>query len=205
MTIYSNATVGDGLMSQIPALLISVATGMIVTRSASESNLNEDVSKQFTSQPKVLIIAGAVMLCLIFIGFPALQIVAMSSLLIGTGVIILRKEKKPELATATGGAAPVEEVASEASYYKNIENVYGLLHLSLIHIFPASALEEMMGDFVSKYTRMLKRTTDENKELVRKQLIQNALDRSPLELKAVLQEVQLDTLDPCLLYTSRCV
>lgn len=60
---------------------------------------------------------------------------------------------------------------------------------------PASALEEMMGDFVSKYTRMLKRTTDENKELVRKQLIQNALDRSPLELKAVLQEVQLDTLD----------
>ena len=134
MTIYSNATVGDGLMSQIPALLISVATGMIVTRSASESNLNEDVSKQFTSQPKVLIIAGAVMLCLIFIGFPALQIVAMSSLLIGTGVIILRKEKKPELATATGGAAPVEEVASEASYYKNIENVYGLLHVEAIEM-----------------------------------------------------------------------
>ena len=42
MSIYSTSTVGDGLMSQIPALLISVATGMIVTRSASEANLNED-------------------------------------------------------------------------------------------------------------------------------------------------------------------
>ena len=51
MNIYSTATVGDGLMSQIPALLISVATGMIVTRSASENNLNEDVAKQFLSKP----------------------------------------------------------------------------------------------------------------------------------------------------------
>ena len=54
MQVYSTATVGDGLMSQVPALLISVATGMIVTRSASENNLNEDVIHQFTSQPMVL-------------------------------------------------------------------------------------------------------------------------------------------------------
>ncbi|MEG2086565.1 MAG: flagellar motor switch protein FliM [Angelakisella sp.] len=60
---------------------------------------------------------------------------------------------------------------------------------------PAAALEEMMGDFVSKYTRMLKRTTDENKEFVRKQLLQAALDKSDLELKAVVDEIQLDLTD----------
>ena len=55
---YSVSTVGDGLMSQIPALLISVATGMIVTRSASDADLNSDVLKQFSSQPRVLIMAS---------------------------------------------------------------------------------------------------------------------------------------------------
>ncbi|MEG1027809.1 MAG: flagellar biosynthesis protein FlhA, partial [Oscillospiraceae bacterium] len=58
LTTYSIATVGDGLVSQIPALLISTATGMIVTRSASKENLSAEMTKQFLSQPTVLIIAG---------------------------------------------------------------------------------------------------------------------------------------------------
>ena len=89
-SIYSTATVGDGLMSQIPALLISVATGMIVTRSASENNLNEDVSQQFLSQPTVLIMAGSVMACLVFIGFPPVQVLSMSALLITLGILARR-------------------------------------------------------------------------------------------------------------------
>ncbi|MEG1943259.1 MAG: flagellar motor switch protein FliM [Angelakisella sp.] len=60
---------------------------------------------------------------------------------------------------------------------------------------PAVGLEEMMADFISKYTRMIKRTTDETKEQVRKQLIMTALNRSDLELKAVINEVQLDMSD----------
>ena len=87
MQIYSISTVGDGLMSQIPALLISVATGMIVTRSASDNNLNEDVSKQFLSQPLVLIMAAIAMVMLIFIGFPAAQILVMSGILLVLGLI----------------------------------------------------------------------------------------------------------------------
>ena len=52
MTTYSIATVGDGLVGQIPSLLISTATGMIVTRAVAEGSLNDDVSKQFLAQPK---------------------------------------------------------------------------------------------------------------------------------------------------------
>lgn len=51
MQIYTTSTIGDGLVSQIPALLISVATGMIVTRSASENSLSEEVTRQFLAQP----------------------------------------------------------------------------------------------------------------------------------------------------------
>lgn len=56
---YSLLTVGDGLVTQIPALLISTATGIIVTRAASESHLGSDMVSQVFSQPRVLYIAAA--------------------------------------------------------------------------------------------------------------------------------------------------
>lgn len=132
LNTYSTATVGDGLMSQIPALLISVATGMIVTRSASESNLNEDVTKQFTSQPMVLIMASLAMVVLCFIGFPVLQTLIVSGTLFTLGVVLLRKSRAAVAAPAAEGPPPAQEVASEADYYKNIDNVYGLLNVDQI-------------------------------------------------------------------------
>jgi flagellar biosynthesis protein FlhA len=57
---FSLLSVGDGLAAQIPALLISVATGIIVTRSASKDDLGTDVVKQITSQRKAPLVAGAV-------------------------------------------------------------------------------------------------------------------------------------------------
>ena len=84
LTVYSIATVGDGLVSQIPALMISTATGMIVTRAASEGNLNEDVKAQFLSQPRVLIISGMVILLMALIpGAPIIQIAILGCILIG--------------------------------------------------------------------------------------------------------------------------
>ena len=67
MQIYTTSTIGDGLVSQIPALLISVATGMVVTRSASENSLSEDLTSQFLAQPKVLMTAGGAAACLCLI------------------------------------------------------------------------------------------------------------------------------------------
>ncbi|MFC0558588.1 flagellar biosynthesis protein FlhA [Halalkalibacter alkalisediminis] len=55
---YTLLTVGDGLVSQIPALLISTATGIVVTRAASEGNLGHDITKQIFAYPKMLYIAG---------------------------------------------------------------------------------------------------------------------------------------------------
>ena len=131
LSVYSTATVGDGLMSQVPALLISVATGMIVTRSASENNLNEDVIHQFTSQPMVLIMASLAMVCLCFIGFPIPQVLTMSAMLMALGVVLMRSQQKKAVA-AVEGPAIKEEVTSEADFYKNIDNVYNLLNVDQI-------------------------------------------------------------------------
>ncbi|MFD2333208.1 flagellar biosynthesis protein FlhA [Cohnella sp. GCM10020058] len=60
---YSILSIGDGLVSQIPALLISTATGIIVTRAASEGNLAEDLTSQLFRYPKLLyIVAGTILL-----------------------------------------------------------------------------------------------------------------------------------------------
>lgn len=134
MQIYSTSTVGDGLMSQIPALLISVATGMVVTRTASESNLNKEVVKQFLSQPTVLIMAGISLSTLSFIGFPILQVITVSVIMVAVGILTRKKQKEMlELETADE-LQPTEEIASEVSYYKNIDNVYNLLNVEQIEM-----------------------------------------------------------------------
>ena len=58
---YTLLTIGEGLVAQIPALLISTATGILVTRATSEANFGQDVSAQFSSFPKVLIVAAVVL------------------------------------------------------------------------------------------------------------------------------------------------
>ena len=132
---YSTATVGDGLMSQIPALLVSVASGMMVTRSASENNINADIGKQFLSQPKVLLIAGGTLECLVLIGFPILQTTMLSVLLITMGILLFRQQKKLEVVAETAESAEqTEEIESEASFYRNVDNLYGLLNVEPIKI-----------------------------------------------------------------------
>lgn len=71
--VFTLLTVGDGLVSQIPSLLISTATGIVVTRAASEANLGEDFTRQMLGQPKALGIASGVLFFLgIIPGLPTL-------------------------------------------------------------------------------------------------------------------------------------
>lgn len=165
LNTYAISTVGDGLMSQIPALLISVATGMLVTRSTSDADLNTDVIQQFTKQPMVLMIAGAVMPFLIVIGFPPVQVLLIAATLIGGGFIIYRMESKqaqevPEAPTV------MEEVTSEVDYYKNLDNVYALLSVDPICIEVGYSLLPLVdqssgGRFMDRIVMLRKQFADE--------------------------------------------
>lgn len=136
LSVYTIATVGDGLVSQIPALMISTATGMIVTRAASEGNLNEDIKKQFFSQPVVLIISGSVIMLMCLIpGAPIIQIAILATILIALGVILLRASSREKLLTLSGdGNEVTAEDINEVNYYRNIDNVYELLNLEAIEM-----------------------------------------------------------------------
>lgn len=139
LVTYTTASVGDGLVTQLPALLISTATGMIVTRAASDASLSMDVTKQFFSHPVVMIIAGAAMsaMCLIP-GMPIAQILIISVALIAGGITIRKRKTladqlaKEEAAQPAGQAQAEQQ--DEASFYNNIDNVYGLLQIDLIEM-----------------------------------------------------------------------
>ena len=64
LDIYTVLTIGDGLVSQIPSLLISTATGILVTKTATESDMSSDLLKQLGSTPKVLQITGGTLIAI---------------------------------------------------------------------------------------------------------------------------------------------
>ena len=134
ITTYSTATVGDGLVSLLPALLISTATGMIVTRSVSEDSLNADVIRQFKAQPRAIIATGVILIFLaIMPNTPHIALGIVAIVLVVTGVMVnkgLAKEKAVQLeeAEAASRPSPLDAAApSESDYYKDINNVYSLL------------------------------------------------------------------------------
>ena len=140
LSVYSIATVGDGLVSQIPALLISTATGMIVTRSVSEGSLNEDASKQFLAQPKAIMITGAALAVMLVIpGMPKIQFGVVSlGLMLGGYMLTKRME---EAASASRKAEEMEEamsqqqqMVSEEEAFKDISNVYDLIQVEPIEM-----------------------------------------------------------------------
>jgi len=118
---FTLLSVGDGLVSQIPALLISTATGIVVTRAASDGNLGQDISRQMLAYPTMLFVAGGVILLLGLtpIGF---MVTAPVALLLFIGGYLLRRNM---------ANAPMAEqeaaIGLEEEHFKNPENVVDLL------------------------------------------------------------------------------
>src|SRR5919199_444462 len=108
---FSLLTVGDGLTAQIPALLISVATGILVTRATSSKDLGNDIADQIMSQKKAPLVAGSVICAFALVpGLPKLPF-----LIIGGGFVaigwalkngVIGPSPEPEAALAAAAAAP---------------------------------------------------------------------------------------------------
>ena len=88
---YTLLTIGDGIVTQIPALVISIGTGIIITRSATDARLSSEISKQFTNYPKTLFLVLALLGVLLFLpGIPAWPILVIAPIVAFMGVMALR-------------------------------------------------------------------------------------------------------------------
>jgi flagellar biosynthesis protein FlhA len=124
LVTYSLLTIGDGLVTLIPALLLSTATGILVTRSASEDSLGLDLTRQLLAFPRIFyIVAGLIAFFGIIPGMPTLPFFIVAGLVAILGYILQRT--KPD-SIGPDGVEAGDEAAEEA---KKPENVSSLLQV----------------------------------------------------------------------------
>lgn len=130
VSVYTLATVGDGLVSQIPALLISTSTGIVVTRSASEGSFGTDLHKQLLSNPDIMIMCGGILMIMCLVpGFPKLQFLLLAVILLGMGNYLHGRRKK--------AAKPEVQETKEAKLAeekRKPENVLNLLQVEQLEL-----------------------------------------------------------------------
>lgn len=118
LRIYGLMTIGEGLLAQIPALVVSTAAGILVTRVASEEpdqSLGGEIARQIIGQPRALIIAS-VLLALFGLtpGMPAVPFFLIAALLAVGARAVIQAERKRARATDIVGAAPTQSGAARA-------------------------------------------------------------------------------------------
>ncbi len=151
---YTLLTVGEGLVSQIPALLISTATGMLVTRSASEKAMGQEFAAQMFRQPRPLMLAGGLMLAIMLVpGFPKLPL-----LVVGGGAVAMALTLKRD-AERTAAKAVVAERKATQTAAKAHDDPMRLLSVDAILLelgsnLVAMALPDEGGDLADRVAHM---------------------------------------------------
>jgi flagellar biosynthesis protein FlhA len=127
---YVSLTVGDGLVSQFPALMISTATGLIVTRAISDGTFGSDVASQFSNQSRIYWIASVFLLVLsVLPGFPWYVLIPMSLL---TGYTAFRLQNR-------------DRRAAEAAAAQRTEKPRDAAHAEPTHVAPLDPLSMELG------------------------------------------------------------
>ena len=134
---FTLLTVGDGIVTQIPALVIATATGILVTRAGSDDLLSKEISKQITAHPKTLVLTAiALMLMLILPGIPAWPVLLV--LLILSFIIYRVYKTKPQAVTD-------EESDTDLEPSKTDEDIYDMLTIEPIVVSVGQNLIPMVG------------------------------------------------------------
>ena len=100
LELYTKLTIGDGLVSQVPAFIVSLAAGLIVTRTSGRSNLGEDMLGQILSKPKALIITAVFLAVMTTTSLPKLPLFTLGSCCAGLAWILTRNEQQALVAAA---------------------------------------------------------------------------------------------------------
>jgi len=191
---YILLTVGDGLVSQISALLISTATGMVVTRAASDNNMGNEMTEQLLKQPKALFIAAGVLLVLGFVpGLPtipflvlAVFIATMAYLIIRTAQVEAPREKKKEKAELS----PEEKQEMKEQEIKQLIKV-DKLEIEVGYNLISLVLPEQGGDFLDRVANIRKQIAMELGIILPPVRIVDNLQLQPNTYKIKLQGVEI--------------
>lgn len=158
--IYTLLTIGDGLVTQIPALLMSTATGLVVTRAASETNLGEDLSRQLFHTPKALYITAGVAMILALFGLPLLPLLIVAIVLVALGRVM---DKGSQKAVVEESAAARETALEESKKPENVLNLLNVDNMELELGYALIALVDVQqgGDLLDRIVLIRRQVASE--------------------------------------------
>ena len=129
LKIFTLATIGDGLITQIPALLVSTASGIIITRSGRDATFGSEMASQILAQPQALIMGGVLLIIVSLVpGLPTLPMWLVAATLMIIGYVVNNRQQK----AAAGEVQDVEEVTAEEK--RKPESVTSLLQVDPIEL-----------------------------------------------------------------------
>ncbi|MCL2690145.1 MAG: flagellar biosynthesis protein FlhA, partial [Chitinispirillia bacterium] len=189
---YTRLTIGDGLMSQIPALMISVGAGMIVSRSASESNLGIELTNQLFRNTKVMWVAGALMFFFALIpGFPKIPFVLLGAVCCMIAYFSGKSTQQEEAKQAAEGAAGPQEQGGGGSKEEKVEDY---LHVDPMELEIGYGLIPIVdvkqgGDLLDRITMIRRQLATELGVIIPPIRIRDNIQLKPNEYKIKIRTV----------------
>ncbi|TVS11492.1 MAG: flagellar biosynthesis protein FlhA [Planctomycetaceae bacterium] len=163
-SVFSRLTIGDGLVSQIPALLISLAAGLLVTRSSRSIDLPREFLRQLFGNPQVLAVAAAFLGLLVFTQLPTLPLLAIGGGCAGLAWLLSRSSARREAEAADQAALAATESSKEpAGGQKRIEDFLAVdpVELEIGAGLIRLADPQRNGDLLAQITEVRRRVASE--------------------------------------------
>jgi flagellar biosynthesis protein FlhA len=147
--VFTKLTIGDGLASQVPAFLISLAAGLLVTRSNAETNLPGELLRQLFSRPQALAVAAGFLGMLIFTNLPTIPLTVLGGSCVGLALVLTRRNER-EAAVAKGREEAKKKSEERIEDYLSIDPLEIEIGLALVRL----ADPKRGGDLLTRIGRV---------------------------------------------------
>ncbi len=175
---YALLTIGDGLVAQIPALLLSVAVAILVTRVSRSHDMSQQIMSQVLGQPRALAVTGGILTLLgIIPGMPNLVFLGMASLCAG-GTYLLTKRRDAETAAPAAVAPPKTPIEAKELSWDDVEQV-DLIGLEVGYRLIPLVDRTQGGELMSRIKGVRKKLSEELGFLVQAVHIRDNLELAP--------------------------
>ena len=148
--LFTRLTIGDGLVSQVPAFLISLAAGLLVTRSSGDTDLPAQFVNQLFSRPKALAVTGAFVAILIFTNLPTIPLVGIGGGCIGLAMMLTRRQRDADAAAQTKARTDVKKPEERVEDYLAVDPMEIEIGVGLIRL----ADPKRGGDLLERIQRV---------------------------------------------------
>ncbi|MEQ8617414.1 MAG: flagellar biosynthesis protein FlhA [Lacipirellulaceae bacterium] len=193
-TLFTQLTIGDGLVSQVPAFLVSLAAGLLVTRSTQKSNLPQEFLGQLFSRPQALAVTGAFLAVLVTTDLPRTPLLMLGGACIGMSRLLTKKESLAEAQAESEANAPDEPAEERIEDYLTVDPMEVEVGVGLIRL----ADPKRGGDLLDRIQRVRQSVASEIGIIMPKVRIRDNMRLDPNEylIKIADLAVAQDRVEP---------